>query len=304
MSEESNFDPIGQVMACEAYLSRSLGSQVRLLQTKPLAKSTRSAPWRLDVEVNGVMRSYVLRLDARFAEHEFAILRAMQSISIPTPNAYGWDPHGEAFGASCFFYDYIEGDTLLAPVLAGEPWAEQLYLDAVCALQSLTRQQLPALAGSLDDELTAQGTLEEAHAYFEVHPHPLAEAVSARLMESTPDFPPTRFSNGDLWLDNFIVRDRRLVGVIDFQHAGFSDPIYEFLLSFFVSPELRGRGIEERYCLRMGFDPSVLPWYHGLEYLDTFCYVVSSGKPFVHYTAKNLAEAMRGWLDDTRGRIF
>ena len=35
-----------------------------------------------------------------------------------------------------------------------------------------------------------------------------------------------RFSNGDLWLDNQIIRNRQLVGVIDFENAGFSDPIY------------------------------------------------------------------------------
>jgi aminoglycoside phosphotransferase (APT) family kinase protein len=183
-------------------------------------------------------------------------------------------------------------------MLACEPWAEQLYLDTVFALQSITRLQLPDLVGRLDDELTAQNALEEAHAYFKAHPHPLAETVHACLIETMPEFPPTRFSNGDLWLDNFIVRDQKLVGVIDFQHAGFSDPIYEFLLSFFVSPELRGKGIEERYCRRMGFDPRGLHWYHGLEYLDTYHYIISSGETFVHYTAENLAEAMEAWLDE------
>ena len=68
-----------------------------------------------------------------------------------------------------------------------------------------------------------------------------------------PDLPEIHFSNGDLWPENLLVRDRRLVAVIDWQHAGFSDPIFEFLLPFFLVPELRGRGIEERYCERMGF---------------------------------------------------
>jgi aminoglycoside phosphotransferase (APT) family kinase protein len=300
----SNFDLNQHHAACEAYLGRSLGGQVHYIQAAPLTKSTREAPWRMDVEVEGIIRSYVLRLDARFGEHEYAVLQAMQSIPIPTPRVYGWDPQGQAFGTPCFISDFIEGDSLLGPVLAGEPWAEQLYLDAVCALQSLTRLQLSTIMDRLSNEITAQNTLEEARAYFEAHPHSLAERVYDRLVESMPEFPSTRFSNGDLWLDNFIVRGQQLAGVIDFQHAGFSDPIYEFLLSFFVSPVLRGRGIEERYCLRMGFDPVVLPWYHGLEYLDTFCYVVSSGEPFVHYTAENLVEAMQAWLDDTEEKAL
>jgi hypothetical protein len=88
------------------------------------------------------------------------------------------------------------------------------------------------------------------------------------------------------------------VGVIDFENTGFSDPIYEFLLPFFVSPELRGRGIEERYCQQMGLDPNALPWYHGLEYLDTWHWVLLLGKPFVHHTAESLSAALEHWLDE------
>jgi aminoglycoside phosphotransferase (APT) family kinase protein len=148
----------------------------------------------------------------------------------------------------------------------------------------------------LSDELTAEAVLSAAHEYFTANPHPLADAVYARLRHTQPELPAARFSNGDLWLDNLIVRDRRLVGVIDFESAGFSDPIFEFLLSFFVSPELRGRGIEERYCRCMGFDPGTLPWYRGLEYFDTWRWVTATGKPFVHYTAENLPQTLEDWL--------
>ena len=103
-----------------------------------------------------------------------------------------------------------------------------------------------------------------------------------------PKLPPVRFSNGDLWLENFIVKDRKLAGVIDFPGATFSDPIFEFLLSFFVSPELQGRGIEERYCRQIGYDPAILHWYHGLEYFDTWRWVLVTGEGFVHHTAESL----------------
>ena len=122
--------------------------------------------------------------------------------------------------------------------------------------------------------------------------------VYSKLKETLPEFPTTRFSNGDLWLDNFIVRDKKLVAVIDFQHAGFSDPIFEFLLSFFVSPVLRGRGIVERYCRRMDFDPGILNWYHGLEYFDTWHWVLKTGEPFVNYTAESLEASVKQWHDE------
>lgn len=294
------FNPNEHQADCEAYLSRSLKNQVRFVQAEPLAKSTRDAPWRLDVEVNGVMQLYVLRLDARHGEHEYVVLRAMESVPIPTPRVYGWDPEGQAFGLPCFFSDFVEGESLLGSMLAGERWAEELYIDTVCALQSVSQEQLSAIGDRLSDETTAEGVLDAAHEHFRTNPHPLADAIYAKLRETMPEFPAVRFSNGDLWLDNLIVHHERLVGVIDFQHAGFSDPIFEFLLSFFVSPDLRGRGIEERYCRRMGFDPDTLPWYHGLEYFDTWHWVMSSGQPFVHYTADNLQEALEIWLDNVR----
>lgn len=44
-----------------------------------------------------------------------------------------------------------------------------------------------------------------------------------RLKERGPSLP-VRFTNGDLWLDNFIVDGRQLAGVIDFRHRRFQRP--------------------------------------------------------------------------------
>ena len=187
---------------------------------------------------------------------------------------------------------------MLGPMLAGERWAEELYIATVCALQGITRERLSAIEDRLEGEETAEGFLEAAQENFKTDPHPLADAVYAKLRETMPEFPAVRFSNGDLWLDNLIVRDGQLAGIVDFENAGFSDPVYEFLLPFFVSPGLRGRGIEERYCERMGFDAGLLRWYRGLEYYDTWCWVKATGKPFEHYTSEKLQRALERWLDE------
>lgn len=298
MVETSIINPREHSARCQEYLSQSLESRVHVVHAEPLTASTRAAPWRLDAEVNGALRSYVLRLGSACSEHEYTVLRAMESLPVPTPHVYGWDPEGKSLGTPCFLCDFIEGESLLAPVLAGERWAEDLYIDTVCTLQSITREQLSVLGLELAEGETALDVLETTCEHFKANPHPLAEAVCGKLKGTMPRLPAVRFSNGDLWLDNMLVRDRQLVGVIDFESAGFSDPIFEFLLPFFVSPELRGRGIEERYCRRMGFDPSVLSWYRGLEYLDTWHWVMSTGEPFVHYSAENLPIALENWLSD------
>jgi aminoglycoside phosphotransferase (APT) family kinase protein len=297
MVESGSFNPNQHQAQCEAYLRRSLKSEVRFVHAEPLTKSTRDAPWRLDVEVDGVMRRYVLRLDSKYSEHEYAVLRAMESVPIPTPQVYGWDPRGEALGVPCFLYDFIEGASLLEPMLAAERWAEELYIDTVCALQEVSREQLSVIEDRLLEEETAEGFLEAAHSYFKTDAHPLADAAYTNLKKTMPELPATRFSNGDLWLDNIITRDGQLAGIIDFENAGFSDPIYEFLLPFFVSPTLRGRGIEKRYCERMGFDADLLRWYRGLELFDTWHWVKATGKPFEHYTSEHLQMALESWLD-------
>ena len=295
----SPFDPMEQRARCERYLGRSLNGQVRLVHAELLEKSTRDAPWRLDVEVDGAARSYVLRLDSRHIEHEYQVLRVVETIPIPTPRAYGWDPEGEALGIRCFFYDFIAGESLLGFMLAGEPWAEELYVETAYALQSITREQISSVAHLLDDGETAADVLEEAYAYFKANPQLLADAAYARLRETMPPLPDPRFSNGDLWPDNLIVCDGRLAGVIDWALAGFSDPIYEFLLPFFLRPELRGRGIEARYCLRLGFDPGVLFWYHGLEYLDSWRWVLLTGQAYEQHTDESLRADLARWLEET-----
>ncbi|HEY45051.1 MAG TPA: phosphotransferase [Anaerolineae bacterium] len=294
----ATFDPNEHRLQCEQYLSRFLKSHVRFVNAEPLAKSTRDAPWRLDVEVNSAARSFVLRLDSRSSEHEYEVLRAMDPIPIPTQRVYGWDPNGEALGTPCFFSDFIEGESLRKHMLAGEPWAEQLFIDTVCRLQAVTKEQLATVAHRFGEGETAEDFLEAAYEYFRTHAHPLADAVYEKLKKTMPVLPSVRFSNGDLWLDNLIVRNQQIVGVIDFENAGFSDPIYEFLLPFFVSPGLLDRGIEERYFERMGFDPNTLPWYHALEYFDTWHWVLLKGEPFVHHTADSLRAALKQWLDE------
>jgi aminoglycoside phosphotransferase (APT) family kinase protein len=219
----------------------------------------------------------------------------METIPLPTPRAYGLDLRGEALGVACFFRDFVVGESLLGPMQAGANWAEELYIDTVCALQAVSDADLGDVTQVLKRE-TATDVLEDAYSYLKSRVLPLADAAYAVLKASMPVLPPVRFSNGDLWLDNFITQNGKLAGVIDFANATFSDPIFEFLLSFFVSPELQGRGMEQRYCRRMGHDPAVLSWYHGLEYFDTWRWVLLTGESFVHHTAESLESNLRQWI--------
>lgn len=284
--------------ALVAYLARHLAAPVTLTAVSPLPKSSRDAPWRIDLTVDGAARSVVLRLgDPDELATEFAVLDKLALLPPPTPAVYGLDTAGDALGVPSFFSDYVPGESLLEPMLTGEAWAEELYIDTAIALQQITAADLGSLAHTLDRESPAD-ILEGAYRELEEGDDGLAEDVYKTLLSTMPSLPKLRFSNGDLWLDNILVRDEQLSGVIDFAQAGFSDPVYEFLLPFFVRPELRGRGLEQRYCRRIGVDPATLIWYRGLELFDTWRWVVRTGRPFLHYTEKVLEERLGRWLDD------
>ncbi len=289
------FDPNENNKKIEKYLGKYLEFQTRLIQATQFTKGTREAPWKLEIEANGKVISYVLQVDPRRIALEYQILNAMERIPLPTPKAYGLDLSGGEIGMPCFFSDFIEGESLLGPMLAGETWAEELYIDTVSELQSVTEEELGSFAEALEFE-TAEDVLEEAYSELKTESHSLVELAYRKLRNTMPKLPAVRFSNGDLWLENFIVKDRKLAGIIDFANTSFSDPIFEFLLSFFVAPELRGRGIEEQYCRKMGYDSSILHWYHGLEYFDTWRWVMKTGEGFVHHTAESLESDLQSWL--------
>jgi len=297
----SLFDPNQNREKCEAYLGRTLQARVELDRAEALQQSTRAAPWRLDVLINGEQRSYVLQTDPDGMQFEFNILKAMVPIPLPTPHPYGLDLAGQALGIPCFFSDFIAGASFLAPMQAGEPWAEKLYIDTVYALQSLTEADLGQVAQELEC-ITIESLLEKAYTDSKERGQPLAEVVYRKLKATKPSLPALCFSNGDLWLDNFIVRDEKLAGIIDFRNAAFSDPVYEFLLSFFASPELQGRGTEERFCQRIGVDSALLHWYHGLEFFETWSWTLRTGESFVHHTTASLEKDIKNWLADERSR--
>jgi len=290
-----NYDPLKDKTRCEKYLSRALNNSVKLVNAIPLKKSTRNAPIKLTVEQSGEFKSYVLRYDSRNLEHEYNVLKAIENLSLCTPCVYGWDPDKGILEKPSFIMDFIEGDSLLKYLKQKEKWAEDLFIETTLDLQSVTHSQLSTFADQIQEE-SALDVLETAHKYFTENPEPLAEIVYNTLKSDIPPLPDLKFSNGDLYADNILVKDKKLSGIIDFEHAGFSDPIYEFLLTFFIHTDLRGQGIEERFCREIGYDSVYLDWYYGLEYFDIWHWVAKLKKPFEQYNEENLKQHIKIWL--------
>lgn len=288
-------NPQNHLEKFKAYFSLALGEDVSIERVEKLRKSSREAPWRFDLLVGGELRSFVFRMHSRTSAREYKVLEAVQNVSIPTPKVYGLDKRGKTFGQPCFFMDFIEGESLLKPLLAGEKWAEDLYIDSAIRLLSIPDELLGNVPTWVDRD-SAEDLLD--HAYQKLKPFNdlVARKVYQEMKQSVPPLPEVRFSNGDLYPDNFLIQDQKLVGVIDFANAGYGDPLFEFMLPMFLHPELRGRGIEERFCARMGIETVGFSWYHVLEYYDLWGFLAGTNDDFAGHTAASVRATLADWL--------
>ena len=274
----------------DEYLSKSLGRPVELIGASQLSGGfSNNVLWRLNVVDGGMCISFVLKtapsnrdkiIEEAYPYNirlEFCILRKLESIAPPTPKVWGLDEEGKALGIPCFVMEFIQGEPLMGPLFSGELWAEELYLDTVCALQAITRTQLGSLAQKFGEGCDALGHLMWAAERFPRYTiDPFVSKVHARLKELMPlnfrGLPPLepRFGNGDLNPMNMLIKDRELAGVIDFEFAGFSDPMFEFMSPIRWYPQMRNRGLEERFCERNGFDLDIIEWYRALVLFGTW----------------------------------
>ena len=282
----------------EGLVADALGGDVSVVGASELGASSRETPWRLDVTRSGQPESYLLRYGESVEEGEAIALLAMAGHPIPSPSLIAWQPVGPHDGIAVFISEFIRGSSLLPPMRAGERWAIDLYVETVCDLQAIQRHDLSSEFASLLDERreSAIDVIEAARSRIP-NLSSLHEAASRKLVRTQPELPVLAFSNGDLWPDNLLIDDRTLVGVIDWQHAGWSDPIFEFLLPFFLVPELRGRGIEEEYMDRQGYDTGILHWYRGVEFFDSLAWVIAMGEPYEIHTVESLTADLTEWLD-------
>ncbi len=283
-----DLDLLGEVLA------PVFGGSTSVVDTSALGESTRASPWRIDIETTQGLQSCVLRYGESVSRNEATALNAMRDHPIPTPDVLLWDETGERLGTPVFVSELINGDPLLPAMVRHETWAIDLYFETALRLQSVTAEELPH-GTHLEGGETIDMVIEWAFGRFE-EPSDLHRTAYEQLVETRPSVPATAFSNGDLWPENILVKERQLVGVVDWQHAGWTDPIFEFLLPFFLVPELRDLGVEERFVEAKGCDPGILYWYHGVEFFDSLSIVTKLGEPYEMHTEESLTRDLERWL--------
>lgn len=298
----------------EKYLSDSLGRPVRLVEANPMREGFRNRLWRVDISRMGSLTTVILRTERCRREQivdeayphdiplEFETLKQLRRISLPVPEVWGLDDSGVILGAPCFLMEFIQGVTVRDALGSGDGGAEDIFLEAVCCLQAVTRQQLGPVAGKLGQGSTARDTLTWiTDGFARYTDDPLVSQVHDLLWQNMPVLLEPRFGNGDLTPSNMLVRDGKLVGLVDFEFAGFFDPMMEFLAPFGWSPELRNRRLEERFRTRCGLDIEILDWYRAATVFGWWLGILADPEAdYAGYSISSCRRQLQIWIEQCR----
>jgi len=260
----------------EKYIADSLGMPVEFILALPVKGGSPTLSWR--VELTAAEKQLFILLKTPKQEiitpagtsksydffRQYRLLKQLETTKLKTPKVFGLDEKGAALGLPSFLEESLKGRVLYNFLKLKEKWADELFIKTIIEIQSLKKEELGTLAAELE-----QG--EEIKSFFarvkaemrEFTKGPLLTGVIKKLSDNLPSGLPLCFGNGDFNPKNIIVKEKKLSGVIDFEFAGFFDPLYEFLFPFERYPLLKNRGLEEEYCRQTGFDVKITDWYRG-----------------------------------------
>jgi aminoglycoside phosphotransferase (APT) family kinase protein len=162
---------------------------------------------------------------------EFALVRAAADAGVPVPEPVAFEPDGGRFGSPGMLMAHVEG-TSVAPRVLRKPEYER-------ARGALPAQLAESLArihaidpGSLDGVLPA-ATADPAASQIDEwerqldeigEPLPAVELGLRWLRANAPEPAEPRLVHGDFRLGNFIIGERGLGAVIDWELAHLGDP--------------------------------------------------------------------------------
>ncbi len=147
MPRDDGAVPVG-LEGLQREVSSLLHRPLHSIRAVALGVSSRETPWRIEVETARGVERLLVRFAESCSANEVAALEAMDGHPLPTPKVLLWDKTGTRLGIPLFVSSYIDGEPLLVGMKADEPWAGDLYIDTVCAVQSIAAGDLPP--GSMD----------------------------------------------------------------------------------------------------------------------------------------------------------
>jgi aminoglycoside phosphotransferase (APT) family kinase protein len=197
-------------------------------------------------------------LFAAWLAREYEVLRALESLSLPVPRGQFFHERNTASGRECWMVmEYLPGVTL-TQVLENEHDPERRRDIAVQWGALLARihatptppELVPATGSWLDDRL-------QQAAYNLAHYSTEGDARLLRDLEARRPAPVAQtLIHGDFTLDNTLVHDGTISGVIGWGFGSLGDPRYDLALAVELKPGIFDEA--DRAAFWSGYGPSHL----------------------------------------------
>ncbi|MFL5805340.1 MAG: phosphotransferase family protein [Roseiflexaceae bacterium] len=187
-------------------------------------------------------------------QREYAVLRALAATRLPVPRVYTYVEHShQHHHEDWLLMDWLPGEPLRAMLRATHYPAIRAVLlaDFGRVLATIHRCEPPPQL-ALPDQRWLDRTLERA-AYYLQHDRVDGTAdLLQHLHQHRP--PPTRETliHGDYTLDNVLVKDQRICGIIDWAGGAIGDPRYDLALATRPHPEAF-QTADDRAAFYMGY---------------------------------------------------
>jgi aminoglycoside phosphotransferase (APT) family kinase protein len=156
---------------------------------------------------------------------------------VPVPPIVFSDLEGEVLGEPLLVLEYLEGE-----VASRVPDPERLAQDVADAMAAIHRIDTTGWG------LVAPGPLR---APPPEPGRPILERSHQVLAPHLCAFAPTALLHGDMWPGNLLVRDGRLVGILDWEDAHLGDPLIDIAIARLDLAWLYGEACAEAFVERM-----------------------------------------------------
>jgi len=221
-----------------AFIARSSGcASARVVALERMSGGAVQENWALDVEIDGRVRQWVLRTDARAAvreslsrAQEFAVLQAVQEAQVFAPRPLYLCADPAIAGRRFFIMERLPGIAAGHRVTRDRslvPDPARLARELAENLARLHRIKPPHPRLGFLKTMRARDNIAHYRSYLDTHPapHPVLEWGLRWCERNAPVTEDTSFIHRDYRTGNYLVHEGKLAGVLDWEFPAFGNPL-------------------------------------------------------------------------------
>lgn len=220
---------------------------------------------------------------------EYYVLSKLKSLlPVEVPKVLGYCEESDDFPYGVMMQKKIEGPPL-GSVLKRSPRVKPiagLMGELVLAIQTIRQDDLPELPSSSAPQPEETWSYAQSYLTANLTPRELCKAQDwweQYCEDWEQGCPVQRFSHGDLWHEHvlfYATDEPRIAGVLDWEYAGFGDPIFDFIPQMRLGREYVTYMLEAYQANGGEFGPgafSRIELYLPYRELGGLCYCLETG---------------------------